>query len=110
MKKTLKHLELFAGIGGFRRAIDLYCNDNNLTSKCVGFSEIDKYATLTYKSNYDTSNEIEIGDIQEFTSSIKNINSLPDFDLLSGGFPCQAFSMIYSLSIIQRVIGKRKKY
>ena len=30
MKKTLKHLELFAGIGGFRRAIDLYCKDNNL--------------------------------------------------------------------------------
>src|SRR5690554_1512252 len=94
MKKTLRHLELFAGIGGFRRAIDLYCKDNNLISKCVGFSEIDKYATLTYKSNYDTSNEIEIGDIQEFTSSIKNINSLPDFDLLSGGFPCQAFSMM----------------
>jgi DNA (cytosine-5)-methyltransferase 1 len=94
MKKTLKHLELFAGIGGFRRAIDLYCKDNNLISECVGFSEIDKYATLTYKSNYDTSNEVEIGDIQEFTSSINNINSLPDFDLLSGGFPCQAFSMM----------------
>lgn len=94
MKKVFKHLELFAGIGGFRRAIDLYCKDNNLYSKCVGFSEIDKYATLTYKSNFDTSNEIEIGDIQEFTSDIKNIESLPDFDLLSGGFPCQAFSMM----------------
>jgi DNA (cytosine-5)-methyltransferase 1 len=94
MKKTLKHLELFAGIGGFRRAIDLYCKDNNLISECVGFSEIDKYATLTYKSNYDTSNEVEIGDIQKFTSSKNNINSLPDFDLLSGGFPCQAFSMM----------------
>ena len=94
MKKTLRHLELFAGIGGFRKAIDLYCKDNNLTSECVGFSEIDKYATLTYKSNYDTSNEVEIGDIKGFTSSINNINSLPDFDLLSGGFPCQAFSMM----------------
>ena len=94
IKRKLRHLELFAGIGGFRRAIDLYCKDNNLISECVGFSEIDKYATLTYKSNYDTSNEVEIGDIEEFTSSIKKINSLPDFDLLSGGFPCQAFSMM----------------
>ena len=54
MSKTLKHLELFAGIGGFRRAIDLYCKDNQLISECVGFSEVDKYATLSYKSNYDT--------------------------------------------------------
>jgi DNA (cytosine-5)-methyltransferase 1 len=94
MKKELKHLELFAGIGGFRRAIDLYCKDNNLISECVGFSEIDKYATLSYKSNYNTTNEVEIGDIQEFTSSKKNVKSLPNFDLLSGGFPCQAFSMM----------------
>ena len=94
MKKTLKHLELFAGIGGFRKAIDLYCEDNDLISECVGFSEIDKYATITYKSNYDTSNEVEIGDIQKFTNSITKIKSLPNFDLLSGGFPCQAFSMM----------------
>jgi DNA (cytosine-5)-methyltransferase 1 len=94
MKKSLKHLELFAGIGGFRRAIDLYCKDNDLISECVGFSEVDKYATLTYKSNFETSNEVEIGDIQEFTSNVSNISSLPDFDLLSGGFPCQAFSMM----------------
>ena len=94
MSKTLKHLELFAGIGGFRRAIDLYCKDNQLISECVGFSEVDKYATLSYKSNYDTSNEVEIGDIQEFTSNLVNINKLPDFDLLTGGFPCQAFSMM----------------
>ena len=94
MKKTLRHLELFAGIGGFRKAIDLYCKDNNLISNCIGFSEIDKFATLTYKSNYDTSNEVEIGDIQKFTSNKEKINALQDFDLLSGGFPCQAFSMM----------------
>ena len=92
--KILTHLELFAGIGGFRKAIDLYCEDNNLKSKCIGFSEIDKYASLTYKSNYNTSNEVEIGDIIEFTSRKKNIKSIPDFDLLTGGFPCQAFSMM----------------
>lgn len=94
MKTVIRHLELFAGIGGFRKAIDLYANDNNLISKCIGFSEIDKYANLTYKANYDISNEIELGDIQEFTRNEENIKKLEDFDLLTGGFPCQAFSMM----------------
>lgn len=94
MKPVIRHLELFAGIGGFRKAIDLYAKDNNLISKCIGFSEIDKYANLTYKANYDTSDEIELGDIQEFASEVENIKGLQDFDLLTGGFPCQAFSMM----------------
>ena len=94
MKKTLRHLELFAGIGGFRKAIDLYCKDNKIKSECVGFSEIDKYAIATYKANYNTKNEIELGDIDVFTSKKSNIEALPDFDLLSGGFPCQSFSMM----------------
>ena len=52
MIKKIKHLELFAGIGGFRSAIDLYCKDNKLISECVGFSEIDKYAVKSYKANF----------------------------------------------------------
>jgi DNA (cytosine-5)-methyltransferase 1 len=122
MSKTLKHLELFAGIGGFRKAIDLYCNDNKVISKCVGFSEIDKYATISYKANYDTTDEIEIGDIAKFTEEKENINRLPDFDLLSGGFPCQAFSMMGAkkgfedkrgnlfYNIIDILIVKKPKY
>ena len=92
MKKVFKHLELFAGIGGFRRAIDLYCKDNNLTSEC-DFPKLTSMHSV-YKSNYDTSNELEIGDISEFVSCVNNINSIPSFDLLTGGFPCQPFSMM----------------
>ena len=94
MSKTLKHLELFAGIGGFRRAIDLFCSDNQIESNCIGFSEIDRYAVKSYKSIYDSSSEMDIGDIESFTNDPKNIESLPEFDLLTGGFPCQAFSMM----------------
>jgi DNA (cytosine-5)-methyltransferase 1 len=90
----LKHLELFAGIGGFRKALDLLGNDFNLGVKCVGFSEKDPYAVRTYKSNFNTEGETEIGDIVNFTKYEDNIKALPDFDLLTGGFPCQSFSMM----------------
>ncbi len=92
--KEITHLELFAGIGGFRKAIDTFAKDNNFSSKCIGFSENDKYAVQTYKSNFNTIGEVELGDISKFTSKYDNISNLPNFDLLTGGFPCQAFSMM----------------
>lgn len=90
----MKHLELFSGIGGFRRATDLLEKDGIMPFECIGFSEIDPNALKTYRANYSTTNEIEVGDIISFTSSQNNISSLPDFELLTGGFPCQTFSMM----------------
>jgi DNA (cytosine-5)-methyltransferase 1 len=90
----ITHLELFSGIGGFRKAIDLLGNDFGIETKCIGFSEWDKYAIQTYKANFNTIDEIEIGDIEVFASNVNNILKLEDFDLLTGGFPCQSFSMM----------------
>ena len=90
----MKHLELFSGIGGFRRALDLLTQDKVLSFQCVGFSEIDDKAKRTYKAIYETKGEFDIGDIVKFTSNKKNIRALPSFDLLTGGFPCQTFSMM----------------
>jgi len=90
----MKHLELFSGIGGFRQAIDLLGIDFGKAFKCIGFSEIDLYAIKTYKSNFNTTDELELGDIESFASNKSNIIGLPNFDLLSGGFPCQSFSMM----------------
>uniref|UniRef100_UPI003FEDB5D4 DNA cytosine methyltransferase n=1 Tax=Candidatus Limisoma sp. TaxID=3076476 RepID=UPI003FEDB5D4 len=70
----MKHLELFAGIGGFRRATDLLASDGIMNFESIGFSEIDPKAITTYKSNFDTSNDIEIGDIVSFTEN-KNLSS-----------------------------------
>ncbi len=93
----MKHLELFAGIGGFRRAMDLLTKDNVMEFHCVGYSEIDFKAESTYRANYNIDeNEIVLGDIVAFTKRKKNIKSLPKFDLLTGGFPCQTFSMMGS--------------
>ncbi len=91
----MKHLELFAGIGGFRRALELLGRDLDFPVECVGFSEIDEKAVQTYKLNFcPSATEIEIGDIVKFTSEDKNVKQLPKFDLLTGGFPCQTFSMM----------------
>ena len=47
----MTHLELFSGIGGFRRALDLLSQDGIMPFKCVGYSEIDTKAKQTYKTN-----------------------------------------------------------
>lgn len=90
----MKHLELFAGIGGFRKAFDIFGEDLKLPMQCIGYSELDIYANKTYTANYNTENETVLGDIVEFTSNKRNIQNLEDFDVLTGGFPCQSFSMM----------------
>ena len=90
----MTHLELFSGIGGFRRALDLLTQDGIMPFDCVGYSEIDAKAKLTYRSNYNVDGEIDMGDIVAFTSNPANIEALPQFDLLTGGFPCQTFSVM----------------
>lgn len=90
----MTHLELFAGIGGFRRALDLLSKDGIMSCHSIGYSEVDDKAIATYNTNYNTDGEIVLGDIVAFTQKRDNITNLPDFDFLSGGFPCQTFSMM----------------
>ncbi|MCQ2350879.1 MAG: DNA cytosine methyltransferase [Paludibacteraceae bacterium] len=80
-KPKFTFIDLFAGIGGFRIAMQ------NLGGKCVYSSEFDAKAQETYFANYG---EMPFGDITK-ESTKKYIPS--DFDLLCAGFPCQAFSL-----------------
>lgn len=74
-------IDLFAGIGGFRLAME------NLGGQCLFSSEWDKYCQKTYQENFG---EIPYGDIT--SQEVKN--RIPEnFDLLCAGFPCQAFSI-----------------
>lgn len=90
----MNHVELFAGIGGFRRAMDLISQDLGFLIDTVAYSEIDKKAIDTYNANYDTTGELAMGDIVVFVKDGHAMRNLPRYQLLSGGFPCQTFSMM----------------
>ena len=92
----MKHVELFAGVGGFRRAMDLITQDLGFLIQTVAYSEIDNNAITTYNANYDTADEVAMGNIVEFVKDARAMKALPRYELLSGGFPCQTFSMMGS--------------
>jgi DNA-cytosine methyltransferase len=78
----LKIFETFAGYGGASFAL----KKARIPFECVGYSEINKYAIQCYEQNHKG--------VKNF-GSIKDIdpNKLPDFDVLTGGFPCQDVSL-----------------
>ena len=114
----MRYFSMFSGIGGFEKGIE----QSGVKSECIGYSEIDKYAIKVYERQFNGENDNQPKDerlqaeadsrsdnseqLQRTTSSNRNkghknygdattINAkeLPDFDLLVGGFPCQAFSV-----------------
>lgn len=74
-----KFIDLFAGIGGFRKGFE------EAGFKCVFTSEINKPCQEVYEANFG---EKPFGDITKI-----NPSEIPDFDILLGGFPCQPFSI-----------------
>ncbi len=75
---------MFAGIGGFRAGLTRAGG-----FQCIGHCEIDKYADASYRAIHDIRKE------ERYYPDARTIdfNDLPDFNLLCGGFPCQAFSL-----------------
>ena len=78
----MKFFDFCAGIGSTRLAFE------NCGAECVGFSEIDSAAEATYRLLHETDEE-NYGDLMELDAY-----SLPDFDIMLGGFPCQTFSIM----------------
>lgn len=87
MKPKFTFIDIFAGIGGFRIALE------ELGGKCVFSSEWEPKAKETYFQNYG---EVPFGDITQFTKTGRTADltpeHIPNHDILCGGFPCQAFS------------------
>lgn len=102
----MKYFSMFSGIGGFELGIQMATEKRQHTelgserlvhdtqgehqeqqcASCVGYSEIDKYAIKVYERQFN--GHTNYGD-----ATTINAKELPDFDLLVGGFPCQAFSV-----------------
>lgn len=85
MKKEIKFIDLFAGIGGIRKGFELACAAFGYETKCVFTSEIKPYAIDVLNQNHPL--ETVNGDITKVDEK-----DMPDFDFLLAGFPCQAFS------------------
>lgn len=84
MSNTIKFIDLFAGIGGIKIGFEAE------NFKCVFSNDIDKYCKITFDHNFNQNSNNSL-----FLEDIVNISSadLPDFDLLTAGFPCQPFSI-----------------
>ena len=79
----IRFLDMFAGIGGFRSGLERLGG-----FECVGYCEIDKYAKQAYDAMYPTKGELYFADARTIDPY-----TLPDIDLICGGFPCQSFSI-----------------
>ena len=80
---AIRFFDMFAGIGGFRSGLEAVgCFE------CVGHCEIDKYANQAYNAMYNTEGEVFYADARTIDPG-----TLPDIDLICGGFPCQSFSI-----------------
>lgn len=76
---AMKFIDLFAGIGGFRLGME------KAGFTCVFSAEIDQHASEMYIENYNENPKCDITKL--------DARSIPDFDVLCAGFPCQAFSI-----------------
>lgn len=85
----MKFIDLFSGIGGFRTGMEMNGHE------CVAFCEIDKYARQSYKAIYDTEGEEELHDITKWTDEHVRqfVRDRGHIDVITGGFPCQSFSI-----------------
>ncbi len=86
-KKKFTFIDLFAGIGGFHYAF------HNVGAECVFSSEWDDHARKTYQHNFEKISP-ELFASGNFIGDITKVDKkkIPDFDILTGGFPCQPFS------------------
>ena len=81
--KTIRFFDMFSGVGGFREG---FVRAGGFT--CVGHCELDKYAEQNYRLLFDTEGEWYCDDARKIQPEY-----MPEFNLLCGGFPCQAFSV-----------------
>lgn len=88
MQEKLKCASFFAGIGGIDIGFEGFGEKKSDTFEVVYANEIDPYVVRTYELNFPT--KVDTRDIREVAA---NPSSIPDFDVMLAGFPCQPFSI-----------------
>jgi DNA (cytosine-5)-methyltransferase 1 len=93
--KIIKFFDLFAGIGGFRLGAENSLI-NDIKFKPIGSCEIDKDCIRMYQKVFKTDGDYFIDDAKRIKTGVRSDESstLPDFNLLFAGFPCQPFSNV----------------
>ena len=115
MKNKIKVIELFAGVGGFRLGLEGWKNKSS-TSKYK--KKLDSNYEIVWSNQWEPSTKMQHASLiyekhwgkdkhsNEDISKI-NISSIPDYDLLVGGFPCQDYSVATTLKNSKGLIGKK---
>ncbi|MBH1979963.1 DNA (cytosine-5-)-methyltransferase [Candidatus Saccharibacteria bacterium] len=108
MSKTIKIVELFAGVGGFRIGLEAASNDKvkfqTVWANQWEPSSVKQHAAEIYKSRFDD-NTLCAEDIEKVIEN--DFDSIPDHNLLVGGFPCQDYSVASTLKRSHGLIGKK---
>ena len=102
---TIKVVELFAGVGGFRLGLE----KNDKKYKVVWSNQWEpmtkvQHASLVYEKQFGSENHSN-EDLNEVVS--RNVEEIPDHDLLVGGFPCQDYSVATTLNNSKGLKGKK---
>ncbi len=103
MSKKIKVIELFAGVGGFRLGLEKN-NYEIVWSNQWEPSTKTQHASMVYESRFGKANHSN-EDINEIV--IRNVEEIPDHDLLVGGFPCQDYSVATTLHNSKGLKGKK---
>lgn len=115
MKVVIRVAELFAGVGGFRLGLEGwegksassgYKDSFNTPYKVVWSNQWEpstkiQHASMVYEKRWG-----EINHVNEDIASVE-VNKIPDFDLMVGGFPCQDYSVATTLKNSKGLIGKK---
>jgi DNA (cytosine-5)-methyltransferase 1 len=108
MKKKINIVELFAGVGGFRLGLEAV-RDDKTEYKTIWASQWEpsttrQHAAEIYENRFGT-DELSCRNIESVIED--NFESIPNHDLLVGGFPCQDYSVASTLSRSHGLIGKK---
>lgn len=87
LKNMIRFIDLFAGIGGIRLGLEKAAGSLHLETDCVLSCEIDRFAQSTYIKNFGEPEKL-FPDVTKLSE-----DTIPPFDILLAGFPCQAFSI-----------------